>query len=61
MMISLLLATALTLAPSERINRFCADAIGIPYASDNFTDAEYELFQSCVRFFTKDDHPTTTI
>jgi hypothetical protein len=29
-------------------NKFCADAVGIPYASDNFTDEEWEQFKQCL-------------
>ena len=32
---------------SEEINKFCAYVVGIPYASDNFTDAEWERFVFC--------------
>ena len=32
---------------SEEINKFCAYVVGIPYASDNFTDAEWERFVYC--------------
>ena len=32
---------------SERINMFCAEVVGIPYASDNFTDEEWERFVYC--------------
>jgi hypothetical protein len=32
---------------SEQINRFCAYVVGIPYASDNFTDEEWERFKFC--------------
>ena len=31
----------------ETINRFCARVVGIPYASDNFTDEEWERFKYC--------------
>ena len=34
----------------KAINRFCADAVDIPYASDNFTDEEWEQFKTCVKF-----------
>ena len=33
--------------PSEEINKFCAYVVGIPYASDNFTDVEWERFVYC--------------
>ena len=29
------------------VNRVCAAIVGIPYASDNFTDAEWEDFKEC--------------
>jgi len=32
------------------INRFCADAVDIPYASDNFTNEEWEQFKTCLKF-----------
>lgn len=32
---------------SEVINRFCAAVANIPYASDNFTDEEWQRFQYC--------------
>ena len=31
------------------INRFCADVVDIPYASDNFTNEEWEQFKQCVK------------
>ena len=33
--------------PSEEINKFCAYVVGIPYASDNFTDEEWNRFVYC--------------
>lgn len=35
------------LEASERINMFCTEVVGIPYASDNFTDEEWERFVYC--------------
>lgn len=32
---------------SEEINKFCAYVVGIPYASDNFTDEEWNRFVYC--------------
>ena len=32
------------------VNRVCAAIVNIPYASDNFSDAEWKQFQQCVRF-----------
>jgi hypothetical protein len=44
-----LFASALIAAsdPSEQINKFCAYVVGIPYASDNFTDEEWNRFVYC--------------
>jgi hypothetical protein len=56
-MIEFALATALSTVvansqpDSEKVNRFCAYLVGIPYASDNFTDAEYERFLVCKEIF----------
>lgn len=32
------------------VNRLCASIVNIPYASDNFTDAEWEQFKKCVKY-----------
>jgi hypothetical protein len=32
------------------VNKMCAAIVGIPYASDNFTDKEWEEFKECVEF-----------
>lgn len=32
-------------------NRMCAAIVGIPYASDNFSDEEWEEFKECVNYF----------
>ena len=37
------------------VNRVCAAIVGIPYASDNFSDAEYEKFKNCVKFIERFD------
>ena len=44
-----LLASALIASstPSEDVNKFCAYVVGIPYASDNFTDEEWNRFVYC--------------
>jgi hypothetical protein len=44
-----LLASAVITASSqsEEINKFCAYVVGIPYASDNFTDEEWQRFVYC--------------
>lgn len=35
--------------PPEYIQRYCAKQVGIPYASDNFTEAEWYRFTDCIR------------
>jgi hypothetical protein len=35
---------------SININRVCAAIVQIPYASDNFTDKEWEQFKTCLKF-----------
>lgn len=44
-----LLASALIASSnqSEETNKFCAYVVGIPYASDNFTDEEWNRFVYC--------------
>jgi hypothetical protein len=32
------------------VNRLCAAIVQIPYASDNFSDQEWDQFQQCLRF-----------
>lgn len=32
---------------NEMVNRVCSYMVGIPYASDNFTDEEWERFVYC--------------
>jgi negative regulator of sigma E activity len=48
-MIAILLATVTSISPmmDESINRMCAYKVGIPYASDNFTEEEWRKFQLC--------------
>ena len=47
-MIELLAAAAISSSNrSEQINQFCAYVVGIPYASDNFNDEEWERFKYC--------------
>lgn len=47
-MIELLAAIAITSSQqSEEVNRFCAYVVGIEYASDNFTDDEWNRFVFC--------------
>ena len=55
---NILLATLLLLPTSVsaqeiysiNTNRFCSVIVGIPYASDNFTDKEFEEFKKCLKF-----------
>ena len=35
---------------SINVNRLCAEVVGIPYASDNFSDEDWKQFKSCVRY-----------
>lgn len=35
---------------SININRLCAAIVEIPYASDNFSDKEWEQFQNCLMY-----------
>jgi hypothetical protein len=37
------------------VNRVCAKIVGIPYASDNFSDAEWKKFKQCISFMRKFD------
>ena len=37
------------------VNRVCAAIVGIPYASDDFSDAEFQRFKKCVKFIEKFD------
>jgi hypothetical protein len=37
------------------VNRLCAAIVGIPYASDNFSDAEFQKFKKCLRFVRQFD------
>ena len=49
-MLELALIAGLSLSDadaSERINMFCAEVVGIPYASDNFSDEEWNRFVYC--------------
>ena len=46
--IGLLLTTASKATTyEETVNRFCARVVGIPYASDNFSQEEWERFKYC--------------
>ena len=46
--IDLFLIASIAAKPfNEEVARYCADKVNIPYASDNFTDAEWYEFESC--------------
>jgi hypothetical protein len=53
-MIDLFLITQL-IAANPETQKLCAAAVGIPYASDNFTDAEWKQFQNCMTFFERQE------
>lgn len=42
-----------TLPNPEYVDRYCAELVGIPYASDNFTDSEWERFKICKELITE--------
>jgi uncharacterized membrane protein len=37
------------------VNRLCATIVQIPYASDNFSNEEWDQFQQCLRFVRQFD------
>ena len=37
------------------VNRVCASIVNIPYASDNFTDKEFEKWKKCVAYIRRFD------
>mgnify|MGYP006288828787 CR=1 FL=1 len=47
-MIEFLASVAITASQqSEEISKFCANVVGIEYASDNFTDEQWNRFVYC--------------
>lgn len=49
-MFELIAILGLSMSPleaSESINEFCSTVVGIPYASDNFSDEEWSRFVYC--------------
>jgi hypothetical protein len=52
-MIEFLLASTLSVSQAhaiqkqEDVNQVCAYLVGIPYASDNFSDSEWTRFKHC--------------
>ena len=51
-MIDIFLITQM-IAANPETQKLCAAAVGIPYASDNFTDDEWRQFQRCMTFFER--------
>jgi len=43
-------ASANEMMITVNVNRVCASIVQIPYASDNFSDAEWEQFKQCLQF-----------
>ena len=37
------------------VNRVCASIVNIPYASDNFSDKEFEKWKKCVAYIRRFD------
>jgi hypothetical protein len=48
-------ASANDMMITVNVNRVCAAIVDIPYASDNFSDEEWEQFKDCVRFMRQFD------
>ena len=46
-MIELLASAIIATNHSEDINKFCAYVVGIPYASDQYTDDQWNRFTFC--------------
>jgi hypothetical protein len=51
-MIDLFLITQLIVQNPEN-QKFCADIVGVPYGTDNITDAEWKQFEACMKFFER--------
>lgn len=43
------------IAANPETQKLCAEAVGIPYASDTFTDKQWEQFQNCMAFFERQE------
>ena len=48
-------ASANEMMITVNVNRVCAPIVGIPYASDNFSDAQFQKFKQCLRFVRQFD------
>jgi hypothetical protein len=61
LMIEFILASVLSNAQAhvfqnqEQVNRVCAYIVGIPYASDNFSDEEWERFKLCRQLISEEN------
>lgn len=60
-MIEFILASVLSNAQAhaiqqqEEVNKVCAYIVGIPYASDNFSDEEWERFKLCRELISEEN------
>jgi hypothetical protein len=54
LLLPLILLSTLPVSAQEiytmNINKVCAKIVGIPYASDSFSDQEWEKFKQCMNF-----------
>jgi hypothetical protein len=48
-------ASANEMMITVNVNRLCAAIVQIPYASDNFSNEEWDQFQQCLRFVRQFD------
>ena len=48
-------ASANEMMVNVNVNRLCAAIVQIPYASDNFSNEEWDQFQECLRFVRQFD------
>lgn len=57
LLIPLIVMSSISVSAQEvyslNINRVCSAIVGIPYASDNFSDDEWEQFKNCMDFMRK--------
>jgi hypothetical protein len=48
-------ASANEMMITVNVNRVCAAIVDIPYASDNFSDAEFQKWKNCVAYLRQFD------
>jgi len=48
-------ASANEMMITVNVNRVCAAIVNIPYASDNFSDAEFQKWKNCVAYLRQFD------